>query len=67
MWVERLEALKNLDRERLVEVARKWWDDSKKHVLFLVPRRSNPLLFAGGLLRRVTSWGHRFGKNRGAQ
>jgi zinc protease len=67
MWVERLEALKNLDRDRLVEVARKWWDDSKKHVLFLVPRRSNPLLFAGGLLRRVTRWGRRIGKNRGAQ
>ena len=67
MWVERLDALKNLDRDRLVEVARKWWDDSKKHVLFLEPRRSNPLLFAGGLLRRLVGLGRRFGKKRGAR
>ena len=30
LWVERLETLKNLDRDRLVEVARRWWDDDEK-------------------------------------
>jgi zinc protease len=59
LWVERLDALKNLDREVLMEVARRWWDDSKKHVLFLTPRRSNPLLYAGGLLRRLMRMGKR--------
>jgi zinc protease len=59
LWVERLEALKNLDRNRLVEVARRWWDDANKHVLFLEPRRSNPLLFIGGLARRLIGLGRR--------
>ncbi|MBN1127726.1 MAG: insulinase family protein, partial [Chitinispirillaceae bacterium] len=59
LWVERLEALKNLDRDQLVEVARRWWDDAKKHVLFLTPRRSNPLLYAGGILRRLMRSGKR--------
>jgi zinc protease len=53
LWVERLDALRNLDRKRLVEVARRWWDEEKKHVLFLEPRRSNPLLYIGGLARRI--------------
>jgi zinc protease len=53
LWVARLDALKNLDREALVEVARRWWDDSKKHVLFLKPRRSKPLLYVAGLVRRL--------------
>jgi zinc protease len=59
LWVERLNALKNLDRDALIEVARRWWDDSKKHVLFLTPRRSNLLLYAGGLLRRFMRPGKR--------
>jgi zinc protease len=53
LWVDRLETLKNLDRERLVEVARRWWDDTNKYVLFLEPRRTNPLLFIAGLARRI--------------
>jgi zinc protease len=58
-WVERLEALKNLDRDRLVAVARKWWDDSKKRILLLEPKRSSPLLYVMGLLRRFTGTKHR--------
>ena len=61
MWVERFEALKTLDRDRLVEVARRWWGDSARHVLFLKPRRSNPLLVAGGFLRRLQAMGRRAG------
>jgi zinc protease len=53
LWVERLDALKNLDRDQLVDVARRWWDDAKKHTLYLSPRRSNLLLYAGGFLRRL--------------
>jgi zinc protease len=53
LWVDRLDALKNLNGDLLIEVARRWWDDAKKHVLFLTPRRSNPLLYAGGIVRRL--------------
>lgn len=52
MWVERLDALKRLDRERLVNVARTYWDDSRRHILHLQPKRTNPLLFLGGVIRR---------------
>jgi hypothetical protein len=52
MWVERLDALKRLDKDRLTEVARKYWDDSHKHVLYLKPKRIKPILYIGGLLRR---------------
>ncbi|NLP04039.1 MAG: insulinase family protein [Fibrobacter sp.] len=53
LWVERMELLKNLNTERLVEVARKYWDDSRKRVLYLQPRRTNPLLYIGGIFRRL--------------
>lgn len=59
-WVERLESLKNLTTERLALVANRWWDDSKKHVLFLQPRRSNPLLLIVGIARRIMGLGKRF-------
>jgi len=53
MWVERFEALKKLDINSLVEVANKYWDDSKLHVLHLQPLKTNPMLYIGGLLRRI--------------
>jgi zinc protease len=62
LWVKRLESLKNLNTERLKEVANRWWDDSKKHVLFLQPRRSNPLLLVAGIARRIMGLGKRFKK-----
>jgi zinc protease len=60
LWVERLESLRKLDTDRLVQVANRWWDDSKKHVLFLKPRRSNPLLLVAGIARRIMGLGKRF-------
>jgi zinc protease len=59
LWVERLETLRAIDRDRLVETARRWWDDTKKHVLFLEPRQSNLVLFLGGLMRRIVGLGRR--------
>jgi predicted Zn-dependent peptidase len=53
LWVERLEALKRLDINGLVDVARKYWSDTHRHVLHLQPRRTNPLLYAAGLLRHL--------------
>ena len=58
IWVERLDALKKLDMSKLVEVARCYWNDEHRHVLHLQPRKVNPLLFVGGLVRRF------FGKHR---
>jgi predicted Zn-dependent peptidase len=60
LWVGRLEQLKNLTTERLAQVANRWWDDAKKHVLFLQPRRSNPVLLIAGLGRRVMRFADRF-------
>jgi zinc protease len=51
-WVERLEALRRLDIRRLVDVAGTYWTETHRHVLHLQPRRTNPLLFAAGFLRR---------------
>lgn len=53
LWVERFDALKKLNISRLMEVAAKYWDDSKRHVLHLQPKKTNPMLFIGGLLRRI--------------
>ncbi|MCU0609054.1 MAG: insulinase family protein [Chitinispirillaceae bacterium] len=65
LWVRRLDALKNLDRDRLITVARTWWDDSKKHLLLLKPRRSNVMLYIGGLMRRTLTFMER-NRNSGA-
>jgi zinc protease len=53
LWVERFEALKKLDIAHLIDVATKYWDDSRRHVLHLQPRKTNPMLLIGGLLRRI--------------
>ncbi|MFP4162364.1 MAG: M16 family metallopeptidase [Chitinispirillaceae bacterium] len=53
LWARRFEALKMLNREVLVETARKYWDKSNRHLLLLKPKKTKPLLFAAGLLRRV--------------
>lgn len=55
LWVKRLDALKELSGEKLIDIARLYWDDSRSHVLHLQPRKVNPLLFAGGLFRRIFS------------
>jgi zinc protease len=59
LWVDRLEALKNLDCKRLVEVAKRWWNNENKYVLVLEPRHSSPILYIGGLARRFFG---RFGR-----
>ncbi len=56
LWVQRLESLKNLNRDILVETARKYWDKSNRHILVLKPKKISPMLFAAGLLRRL--FGH---------
>ncbi|MBD3392081.1 MAG: hypothetical protein GF418_08395 [Chitinivibrionales bacterium] len=53
LWIERMQALEKLDRDRVIEVARKYWDPRKSHALFLKPKRTKPLLFIMGLARRI--------------
>jgi zinc protease len=52
-WVKRLDALDHLDREALVESAKKYWDESMRHTLFLQPKRTKPVYFIAGLARRL--------------
>ncbi len=53
LWVERMETLKHLDAEKLMDTAKRWWVDGAKRTLLLKPRRVNPLLYLGGFLRRA--------------
>lgn len=43
LWVERMETLKNLDAEKLLATARRWWDDGAKRVLLLKPQHMSTL------------------------
>jgi zinc protease len=54
MWVKRLDDLDRLDRDRLVESANKYWDEPKRHTLYLQPKKIKPLFFLMGLTRRFT-------------
>jgi zinc protease len=58
LWVARFDTLKKLDINSLIEVANKYWDDSKRHVLHLVPRKTNFMLYVVGIINRV------FGKRK---
>lgn len=53
MWVKRLETLRQLDGDHLVKMAETYWNDQHRHVLHLQPRKTNPLLYAAGFLRRL--------------
>ena len=52
LWVRRLDALDHLNRDVLIASAKKYWDESKRHTLYLQPRRIKPLYFIAGLTRR---------------
>ena len=52
-WVKRLDALDHLNRDTLVESAKKYWVESRRHTLFLQPKRIKPVYFIAGLARRL--------------
>lgn len=54
LWVERFATLEKLDTERLVTVARRYWNDAHRHILHLQPRKTSPLLYIMGFIRRFT-------------
>jgi predicted Zn-dependent peptidase len=53
IWVRKLDDLENLNRDRLVETAEKYWKEEKKYTLYLKPKKINPVLYIVGLLRRI--------------
>ncbi len=52
-WVKRLEALDRLNRDALIGSAKLYWDESKRHTLYLKPKKVKPLYFLAGLTRRI--------------
>jgi zinc protease len=55
LWAERIAALERLDMGALAQVARTYWDETKKRTLYLQPKRAKPLLVAVGQARRFMS------------
>jgi zinc protease len=53
LWVSRLSALASLDIDTLKDAARRYWNESVRHVLYLKPKKINPILFAAGTLRKI--------------
>jgi zinc protease len=53
LWVRRLSALASLDIGTLKEAARRYWNESVRHVLYLKPKRVNPVLYAAGIFRKL--------------
>ncbi|MBD3244045.1 MAG: hypothetical protein GF331_25860 [Chitinivibrionales bacterium] len=58
-WVERLETLRTITAEQVVETARKYWSSASRWSLSLQPRRRHPLLHLVGLGRRIANIGRR--------
>jgi zinc protease len=53
LWVRRLSALASLDVDTLKGAAQRYWSESMRHVLYLKPKKINPILFAAGIFRKV--------------
>jgi len=53
IWVKKLDALKNLNRDTLLAAAQKYWNNENKHTLYLRPKKINPLLYIFGMTRRL--------------
>lgn len=53
LWVKRLEALEGLDKEVLIDTARKYWDESSRYTLYLKPKKAKPLYYFVGMFRRL--------------
>lgn len=51
-WVKKMQTLEQLNCEKLLHTAEKYWKDEKRYTLFLKPKKINPLLFCVGIIRR---------------
>ncbi len=52
LWVKKLEALETLKKEQLIDTAKKYWNSTNRHTLYLRPKKMNLLLFVVGFFRR---------------
>ncbi|MGB7568424.1 MAG: pitrilysin family protein [Chitinivibrionales bacterium] len=53
LWVKRLDALEGLDKEVLIDTARKFWNEPSRYTLYLQPKKIKPLYYFAGMFRRV--------------
>jgi zinc protease len=51
-WVRRLDALERLTSDTLIASARAYWDEARRHTLYLKPKKIKPLYYFAGLFRR---------------
>ena len=55
MWVKRLDALQKLDNNTLRTTIQEYWKQSARQVLYLKPKRINPLLWGFAIFNRIVS------------
>jgi zinc protease len=53
LWVKRLDALEELDKDILLDTANKYWNESSQYTLYLQPKKVKPLYYFAGMFRRV--------------
>jgi zinc protease len=53
LWVHRLKILESLSLDDLIEVARRYWSEDNRHVLYLQPKKVPLMLYFAGLARRI--------------
>jgi zinc protease len=53
LWAKRLSALSLLDVDTLKASAQRYWTESARHVLYLKPKKINPILYATGIFRKL--------------
>jgi zinc protease len=52
LWIQRLDTLEKMTSDKLVDVARTYWDDSKRLSLYLQPQKIKIMPFVAGLFLR---------------
>ena len=53
LWVKRLEALTGLNKDILLDTAKKYWNESSRYTLYLQPKKVKPLYYFAGMFRRL--------------
>lgn len=54
-WVHRLEMLSRLKSDDLIDISRRYFNDSQRYMLHLKPSRANPMLFVAGIAKKLFS------------
>jgi predicted Zn-dependent peptidase len=53
LWVKRLEALEGLNKDVLLDAAKRYWNESTRYTLYLQPKKFKPLYYFAGMFRRI--------------